>query len=49
MIFRQIVQVLAHIHEMIIIHRDLSRSNIFLDEDGNVKVGDFGLDKLKLK
>ncbi|CAA2995339.1 eIF-2-alpha kinase GCN2 isoform X3 [Olea europaea subsp. europaea] len=45
MIFRQIVQALAHIHENNIIHRDLSRSNIFLDKDGNVKVGDFGLAK----
>lgn len=42
LIFRQVVQALAHIHEKNIIHRDLSRSNIFLDENGNAKVGDFG-------
>ncbi|RIA85582.1 kinase-like domain-containing protein [Glomus cerebriforme] len=40
-IFRQIVEGLAHIHRQI--HRDLKPSNIFLDANGDVKIGDFGL------
>ncbi|GET03001.1 serine/threonine-protein kinase [Rhizophagus clarus] len=42
-IFRQIVEGLAHIHRQGTIHRDLKPSNIFLDANGDVKIGDFGL------
>lgn len=44
-LFRQVVEALAHIHREGIIHRDLKPSNIFIDQNGNVKVGDFGLAK----
>eukprot|EP01134_Creolimax_fragrantissima_P007534 CFRG7534T1 len=42
-LFRQIVEGLCHIHKKGMIHRDLKPSNIFLDGDGIIKIGDFGL------
>ncbi|GMM31741.1 serine/threonine-protein kinase [Martiniozyma asiatica (nom. inval.)] len=44
-LLRQILQGLAHIHAQGIIHRDLKPMNIFIDENQNVKIGDFGLAK----
>ncbi|ANZ77111.1 BA75_03673T0 [Komagataella pastoris] len=44
-IFRQILEALEHIHSQGIIHRDLKPMNIFIDEQQNVKIGDFGLAK----
>ncbi len=42
-LFRQIVEGLAHIHAQGMMHRDLKPSNIFLDSNGDIKIGDFGL------
>lgn len=44
-IIRQILEALAHIHAQGIIHRDLKPMNIFIDENQDVKIGDFGLAK----
>nr|CCA16528.1 eukaryotic translation initiation factor 2alpha kinase putative [Albugo laibachii Nc14] len=42
-LFRQILEAIVYIHRQGIIHRDIKPSNIFLDADGYVKLGDFGL------
>lgn len=42
-IFSQMLEGVITIHEANMIHRDLKPENIFLDENLNVKIGDFGL------
>jgi translation initiation factor 2-alpha kinase 4 len=42
-LFRQVLEGLAYIHGQGMIHRDLKPSNIFLDSNGDIKIGDFGL------
>lgn len=44
-IFKQIVKGLKYIHNQNLIHGDLNPKNIFLDDNLNVKIGDFGLSK----
>ena len=39
----QICQALTHCHRQGIIHRDLKPGNVWLTQDGTVKLGDFGL------
>ncbi|KAF4549382.1 eIF-2-alpha kinase GCN2-like protein [Elsinoe fawcettii] len=43
LMLRQILQGLEHIHSHGIIHRDLKPDNIFIDQNGNPRIGDFGL------
>lgn len=43
--FYQIVEGVKYIHSKNIIHGDLNPMNIFLDDDYNIKIGDFGLAK----
>ncbi|MEM7813736.1 MAG: protein kinase, partial [Candidatus Aenigmatarchaeota archaeon] len=45
-IFPQILEGVAYAHSKNIVHRDLKPSNILLDENGNVKVSDFGMAKI---
>lgn len=40
--FRQIVEGIAYLHERDIVHGDLHIANVFVDEDDNIKIGDFG-------
>ena len=40
---RQIILGVEHLHDHKIIHRDLKLGNLFLNEDMEVKIGDFGL------
>lgn len=42
-LFRQIVEGLNHVHSQGMIHRDLKPSNIFINRNGDVEIGDFGL------
>mmetsp|Transcript_12033 Transcript_12033/g.33840 ORF Transcript_12033/g.33840 Transcript_12033/m.33840 type:complete len:934 (-) Transcript_12033:498-3299(-) len=39
----QTIDAIQSLHEQRIIHRDLKLSNLFLDREGRIKVGDFGL------
>jgi NIMA (never in mitosis gene a)-related kinase len=43
--FAQISLAIKHIHDRKILHRDLKSQNIFLTNDGNIKLGDFGLSR----
>jgi serine/threonine protein kinase/beta-lactam-binding protein with PASTA domain len=40
---RQIVEALRYVHRRDIIHRDIKPQNIIVDDDGRVKVTDFGI------
>ena len=42
-LLQQILQGLSHIHALSIVHRDLKPENIFIDNAGDVRIGDFGL------
>lgn len=42
-IMKQLTSAIAHAHENQIIHRDIKPQNILMDEDGTVKVTDFGI------
>jgi eukaryotic translation initiation factor 2-alpha kinase 4 len=44
-ICKQIINGLKYIHKNEIIHRDLKLTNIFIDYNNNIKIGDFGLAK----
>ncbi|KAF8124132.1 kinase-like domain-containing protein [Boletus edulis] len=42
-LFNQILEALVHMGSMGILHRDVKLTNIFIDGNGDCKVGDFGL------
>ena len=45
-IFRQIVYGLAHCHCRSVLHRDIKLDNILLDNDGEIKICDFGVSRV---
>lgn len=47
-LFRQIICGLGYIHQLNIIHRDIKLENILIDNEGVVKIADFGV-SLQLK
>ena len=46
-IFLQCMQGLAYIHKMGVIHRDIKPKNILMDNNMNIKIGDFGTAAVK--
>ena len=45
----QIVLAVEHLHQYDIIHRDLKPENIVLDQEGHIKLTDFGLSAMTLE
>ena len=42
-IFNQCLFGLQYIHNQGVIHRDIKLGNLFMDENGNIQIGDFGI------
>ena len=45
--FVQLCLALKHVHDRKILHRDLKSQNVFLTSNGIVKLGDFGIAKVR--
>ncbi|CEM37596.1 unnamed protein product [Vitrella brassicaformis CCMP3155] len=43
--FHQVCQAVYYLHERNVIHRDIKSQNIFLTENGDIRLGDFGLSR----
>lgn len=44
--FRQIALGLAYCHKNLVVHRDIKLENLLLDDEGQIKICDFGVSRL---
>ena len=40
---KQVIEAVSYLHINKVIHRDLKLGNLFINEDMDIKIGDFGL------
>ncbi|TYP95305.1 serine/threonine protein kinase [Fodinibius salinus] len=45
-LFKAVLQAVRYAHENLVVHRDLKPGNILVDNNGNIKILDFGISKL---
>jgi NIMA (never in mitosis gene a)-related kinase len=45
--FVQLLAALAHVHQIGIMHRDIKTNNVFMTSQGLLKLGDFGISKVR--
>lgn len=45
--FVQLIAALAHVHGVGIMHRDIKTNNVFMTSQGLLKLGDFGISKVR--
>jgi eukaryotic-like serine/threonine-protein kinase len=48
-VFRQVLAAVSHAHRALVVHRDIKPSNVMVDDEGRVRLLDFGIAKALLE